>query len=56
METVLLYWLLSLSHDKQTLLGGSQDETINCWDLTTGKCWTTLQAARLYETRWLMQR
>ncbi|MEH1971355.1 MAG: hypothetical protein V7K91_33575 [Nostoc sp.] len=38
-----------MSHDEQTLLSGSQDETINCWDIATGECWTTLRPARPYE-------
>ncbi|MEH2254575.1 MAG: hypothetical protein V7K33_34875 [Nostoc sp.] len=42
-------WSLSLSPDEQTLLSGSQDETINCWDIATGECWTTLRPARPYE-------
>ncbi|MEH2290588.1 hypothetical protein [Nostoc sp.] len=40
---------LSLIHDEQTLFSSSQDETINCWDMTTGKYWTTLHPAPLYE-------
>ncbi|MDZ7967453.1 MAG: hypothetical protein RM368_21280 [Nostoc sp. DedSLP03] len=35
--------------DEPTFFSGSQHETINCWDLATGKCWTTLRPPRPYE-------
>ncbi|MFN6530989.1 hypothetical protein [Nostoc sp. ChiSLP03a] len=35
--------------DEPTFLSGSQHETINCWDLATGKCWTTLRPPCPYE-------
>ncbi|MBN4001991.1 hypothetical protein [Nostoc sp. LPT] len=49
-HSALCYILsLSLSHDEQTLLSGSQDKAINYWDLTTRECWTTLRPARPYK-------
>ncbi|MCA6575603.1 MAG: hypothetical protein IM549_20795, partial [Pseudanabaena sp. M53BS1SP1A06MG] len=45
------HWVasLALSQDARTLISGSWDETIACWDITTGKCWQTLRSIAPYK-------
>jgi WD40 repeat protein len=42
-------WSVAFSRDGQTLISGSQDETVKIWNVKTGECLKTLVAARPYE-------
>jgi len=42
-------WSVAFSSDGQTLVSGSQDETVKIWNLKTGECLKTLRADRPYE-------
>jgi WD40 repeat protein len=42
-------WSVAFSRDGQTLISGSQDETLKIWDLKTGECLKTLRVERPYE-------
>lgn len=45
-------WVRSLvfTPDGQTIISGSQDETIKFWDVKTADCFKTLKAPRPYES------
>ncbi|MFN9816931.1 MAG: hypothetical protein ACK56Y_02770 [Pseudanabaena sp.] len=40
---------LAISQDARTLISGSWDETLKCWDIATGNCLQTLRSIRPYE-------
>jgi len=42
-------WSVAFSSDGQTLVSGSQDETVKIWNVKTGECLKTLRANRPYE-------
>ncbi|BAZ70385.1 WD-40 repeat-containing protein [Fischerella sp. NIES-4106] len=49
MQRHQLVWSVTFSPNGQTVVSGSQDDTIKFWDVNTGECLKTLRNERPYE-------